>query len=113
VRFAGRPPQAGHSAGNADLRVAEEVAAGRADAGFGLRAAASRLRLDFVPLARERYFLAAARRTLRGAPAQALLRTLRGKEFASAVGGLPGYDPARAGEHESIAAALSWIERSR
>jgi molybdate transport repressor ModE-like protein len=112
VRFAGRPPQAGHSA-NADLRVAEEVAAGRADAGFGLRAAASRLRLDFVPLAKERYFLAAARRTLRAAPAQALLRTLRGKEFASAVGGLPGYDPARAGEHESIAAALSWIERSR
>jgi molybdate transport repressor ModE-like protein len=112
VRFAGRPPQ-GHGAGNADLRVAEEVAAGRADAGFGLRAAAARLRLDFVPLAKERYFLAAARRTLRGAPAQALLRTLRGKEFANLVGSLPGYDAARAGEHESIAAALSWIERSR
>lgn len=112
VRFAGRPPQ-GHGAGNADLRVAEEVAAGRADAGFGLRAAAARLRLDFVPLAKERYFLAAARRTLRAAPAQALLRTLRSKEFASIVGSLPGYDPARAGEHESIAAALSWIQRSR
>ncbi len=112
VRFAGRPPQ-GHAAGNADLRVAEEVAAGRADAGFGLRAAAARLRLDFVPLAKERYFLAAARRTLRGAPAQALLRTLRSKEFAGIVGNLPGYDAARAGEHESIAAALSWIERSR
>jgi len=112
VRFAGRPPL-GHGAGNADLRVAEEVAAGRADAGFGLRAAAARLRLDFVPLAKERYFLAAARRTLRAAPAQALLRTLRSKEFASVVGNLPGYDAARAGEHEPIAAALSWIERSR
>ena len=93
MRFADRPPQAGHSAGNADLRVAEEVAAGKADAGFGLRAAAARLRLDFVPLAKERYFLAAARRTLRGAPAQALLRTLRGKEFASAVRGLPATIP--------------------
>jgi len=113
VRFAGRPPQAGHSAGNADLSVAEEVAAGRADAGFGLRAAAARLRLDFVPLAAERYFLAAARRTLRAAPAQALLRTLRSEKFAGVVAGLPGYDAARAGEHESIAAALSWIERSR
>ena len=112
VRFADRP-QAGHSAGNADLRVAEEVAAGRADAGFGLRAAAARLRLDFVPLAKERYFLAASRRTLRGAPAQALLRTLHSKEFADIVSKLPGYDPARAGEHESIAAALSWIGRSR
>jgi molybdate transport repressor ModE-like protein len=105
VRFAGRPPQAGQT----DLAVAEEVAAGRADAGFGLRAAAARLRLDFVPLATERYFLAAARRTLRGTPAQMLLRKLRSTEFANAVSRLPGYDPARAGEHESIAAALSWI----
>jgi len=111
VRFAGRPPQAGHSAGNADLRVAEEVAAGHADAGFGLRAAAAQLRLDFVLLARERYFLAAARRTLRAAPAQTLLRTLRSDAFARTVARLPGYDPARAGENESIAAALSWIGR--
>jgi len=29
------------------------------------------------------------------------------------VARLPGYDAARAGEHESIAAALSWIARSR
>lgn len=106
VRFADRPRQGG---GNADLLVAEEVAAGRADAGFGLRAAAARLRLDFVPLATERYFLAAARRTLRAAPAQALLRTLRSAEFSRTVKRLPGYDPARAGEDESIAAALSWI----
>ena len=113
VRFAGKPPQAGGSAGNADLLVAEEVAAGRADAGFGLRAAAARLRLDFVPLATERYFLAAARRTLRAAPAQALLRTLRSEQFSAAVARLPGYGAARAGDHESIAAALSWIARSR
>jgi len=113
VRFAGKPPHAGHSAGNTDLLVAEEVAAGRADAGFGLRAAAARLRLDFVPLATERYFFAAARRTLRAAPAHALLRTLRSDQFAATVARLPGYDAARAGEHESIAAALSWIARSR
>ncbi len=112
VRFVARPPQAGRSAANADLLVAEEVAAGRADAGFGLRAAAARLRLDFVPLATERYFLAAARRTLRAAPFQALLQTLRSDEFASSVARLPGYDPARAGEHESIGAALSWIGRA-
>lgn len=106
VRFADRPRQGG---GNADLLVAEEVAAGRADAGFGLRAAASRLRLDFVPLATERYFLAAARRTLRAAPAQMLLRTLRSDAFSRTVKRLPGYDPARAGEQESIATALAWI----
>jgi len=109
VRFAGRPPQAGRDAANSDLRVAEEVAAGRVDAGFGLRAAAARLRLDFVPLATERYFLAASRRTLRASAFQSLLKTLRSDEFARSVARLPGYDPSRAGEHESIAAALSWI----
>lgn len=113
VRFAGRPPQASRNASNADLLVAEEVAAGRADAGFGLRAAAARLRLDFVHLANERYFLAASRRTLRGAAYQLLLQTLRSKEFANSVSRLPGYDPSRAGEHESVAAALSWIQRAR
>lgn len=112
VRFAGRPPQAGRSAANADLLVAEEVAAGRVDAGFGLRAAAARLRLDFVHLATERYFLAASRRTLRASAFQSLLQTLRSKAFASSVARLPGYDPSRAGEHESISAALSWIGRS-
>jgi putative molybdopterin biosynthesis protein len=109
VRFAGRPPQTGRNAGNADLWVAEEVAAGRADAGFGLRAAAARLRLDFVLLAKERYFLAATRRTLRAAPWQSLLQVLRSDEFSAVVHRLPGYDPARAGEHESIDAALAWI----
>ena len=113
VRFAGRPPQAGRNASNADLLVADEVAAGRADAGFGLRAAAARLRLDFVHLATERYFLAASRRTLRSAAYQMMLQTLRSKEFASSVSRLPGYDPSRAGEHESVAAALSWIQRAR
>ena len=38
--------------------VAATVASGGADAGFGLRAAAAEYRLAFVPLVRERYFLA-------------------------------------------------------
>jgi molybdate transport repressor ModE-like protein len=113
VRFASRPPQSGRDAANADLLVAEEVAAGRADAGFGLRAAASRLRLNFVHLATERYFLATSRRALRSAACQLLLRTLRGKEFAAEVSRLPGYDPSRSGEPESVEAALSWIQRAR
>jgi putative molybdopterin biosynthesis protein len=112
VRFAGRPPQAGRNAAYADLLVAEEVAAGRADAGFGLRAAAARLGLDFVHLATERYFLAASRQTLRGTPFQTLLQTLRGKEFAETISRLPGYDASRAGEPESVTAALSWVKRA-
>jgi molybdate transport repressor ModE-like protein len=113
VRFAGRPPHGARPAGNADLLVAEEVAAGRADAGFGLRAAAAQLRLDFVHLATERYFLAASRRTLRGDACQAVLEAIRGRDFAAAVARLPGYRLERAGEEESVEAALSWIQGAR
>jgi molybdate-binding protein len=110
VRFVDRaPPGSGRDGANADLQVAAAVAEGRADAGFGLRAAAARMRLDFVPLATERYFLAAARRTLRSAAGQSLMQVLRGAEFARSVARLPGYDASHAGAHESLAAALSWI----
>lgn len=114
VRFVDRPPPgSGRDAASADLQVAAEVAEGRADAGFGLRAAASRYGLDFVALATERYFLAAARSTLRGAPFHALQQVLRGSEFKRAVARLPGYDASQAGDRESLTAALSWLERLR
>lgn len=113
VRFVNRQPGGGRDSADADLQVAAEVAGGRADAGFGLRPAAARYGLEFVPLATERYFLAAARATLRGSPFQVLQRVLRGRDFARAVEGLPGYDGSKAGERESLAAALSWLERLR
>lgn len=115
VRFINRSPgRVGESErANADLLVAEEVAEGRADAGFGLRAAAARYGLDFVPLATERYFLAASRVTLRGAGFQALRHALRSAEFAESVAALPGYDASEAGASESIAAALSWLGHAR
>jgi putative molybdopterin biosynthesis protein len=45
--------------------VAATVASGGADAGFGLRAAAAEYQLAFVPLVRERYFLAVRAKDLR------------------------------------------------
>lgn len=114
VRFVDRPsPGSGREAGSADLQVAAEVAEGRADAGFGLRAAAAHYGLDFVPLATERYFLAAGRATLGGAPFHALQQVLRGREFKRAAARLPGYDASQAGDRESLAAALSWLEGLR
>ncbi len=112
VRFANRPAHSGRSEANADLLTAAEVAAGRADAGFGLRAAAARYRLDFVPLAKERYFLAGTRATLRAAGFQEMHRTLRSAAFAKAVADLPGYDASHAGSSESISAALSWLGKA-
>ena len=110
VRFLNRPAGA-HD--DVDLAVAAAVAAGRADAGFGLRAAAARYSLEFVPLATERYYLACARRSLREAPFQALLAVLRSREFATQVAGLPGYDLAMAGTRETLTAALAWLDAPR
>lgn len=109
VRFASRPGHSGRSEANADLLAAAEVAEGRADAAFGLRAAAARLRLGFVPLSTERYFLAATRATLRSAGFLALREVLRGKAFASAISRLPGYDATDAGKAEAIGDAVTWL----
>ena len=68
-----------------DMSVAAAVADGRADAGFGLRAEATRLKLAFVPLAMERYFFACARSSLRGSAVKTLLEILQGEAFAAAV----------------------------
>jgi molybdate transport repressor ModE-like protein len=110
VRFLNRPTGTRE---DVDLAVAAAVADGRADAGFGLRAAAARYSLEFVPLATERYYLAASRRSLRETPFQAVLATLRSREFAAAVAGLPGYDVAMAGTRETLTAALAWLEPRR
>ena len=66
--------------------VAALVASGGADAGMGLRAAAERFGLGFVPLGRETYFIAAAAGDER-------IRELRGAVEAR-VTGMPGYSPA-------------------
>ena len=71
--------------------VAATVAAGGADAGFGLRAAAAEHRLDFVPLVRERYFLAVRAKAVETAPVARLIRVLRSPAFAQIARRLAGY----------------------
>lgn len=109
VRFANRPPHSGRNEANADLLAAREVAEGRADAGFGLRAAAAKYRLDFVMLAKERYYLAGTRATFRAAAFASLRESLQSAEFTRAVRKLPGYDVSQSGAGASIDAALSWL----
>jgi molybdate transport repressor ModE-like protein len=110
VRFVNRP-QGAKPHDDIDLAVAAAVADGRADAGFGLRAAAARYTLDFVPLATERYYLAATRRALREPALQLLLGALRSESFRDAVAKLPGYDATLAGTREALTAALAWLKR--
>ncbi len=112
LRFLNRPPDAGpHD--NVDLAVAAAVAEGRAEAGFGLRAAAARYELDFVPLATERYYLALQRRTFREPGLQLLLAAMRSPEFKQAAARLPGYDLSNAGSREALGAALAWLKQPR
>lgn len=112
LRFLNRPPGGGpHD--DVDLAVAAAVADGRAEAGFGLRAAAARYGLEFVPLATERYYLALQRRTFREAPLQLLLAAMRSREFMQAAAKLPGYDASNAGSREALTAALAWLKQPR
>ena len=87
--------------------VAALIAGGQADAGFGIQAAAARYRLDFVPVCRERYFLACRTRKLDDPAVKALLAKLRGRAFRKAVEGLAGYSVEAAGDIlESFDAAV-------
>ena len=109
VRFIHRQSR---SADGEEPSVAEAVAAGRADAGFGLRADATRHKLAFTPLAIERYFFACAKAALRGAAMKALLDVLRSPDFVARVSSLPGYDASQTGKREALDAALTWVGRS-
>jgi len=65
---------------------------GAADAGLAVASVAKSLKLDFVPLHRERFDLAIDRRAYFDPPVQALLAFARTNEFARRVETLGGYD---------------------
>jgi len=88
------------------LAVAATVAAGRADAAFGLRAAAHRFGLDFIPARKEVYWLAVRSRRLDGEAAQALRRGLAGEPLRRAARGLAGYSIRGAGTVLPVGAAF-------
>ncbi|HSD55389.1 MAG TPA: substrate-binding domain-containing protein [Burkholderiales bacterium] len=73
------------------LAVAATIAAGKADAGFGLEAAARQFKLGFVPAADERYLFACRRSTLRQATMQRLRELLGDAATKRIVGRLAGY----------------------
>jgi putative molybdopterin biosynthesis protein len=80
------------------LAVAATVAAGQADAGFGIEAAAAQYQLAFVPLASEQYCLALRRDRLRDARVVALIDYLRSARCRELIAALPGYRATQSGE---------------
>jgi putative molybdopterin biosynthesis protein len=80
------------------MAVGVSVASGLIDAGLGVRAAATALDLDFIPVATEEYDLVMARWFYDSERGQKLMNIIRSDGLKRAVAKLGGYDPARAGE---------------
>jgi molybdate-binding protein len=78
--------------------VAAFVASGMADVGFGVETPARRFKLEFLPLATERYFLLCNQSDLERPHLQAVLKVLNSDEFQFAVNQLPGYTAAHCGQ---------------
>lgn len=94
---------AGHdSAEFTHAAVAAYVASGMADVSFGVETAARRFGLDFIPICRERYFLACERAALAGPLLSFVTGAMRHEAFRAALAALPGYDGAQAGSEADL-----------
>ena len=78
--------------------VACLVANGQADVGVGVKAAAQRLGLDFIPLFQERYDLVCLGQTTKTPAWQQLLDVLRSPGFIQAINQQNGYDTSLTGK---------------
>jgi molybdate-binding protein/DNA-binding transcriptional regulator YhcF (GntR family) len=84
------------------LGVARAVAEGRANAGLGIRAAATAYGLDFIPLGRERYDLVVPLPIWDTAPVRALRAVVSSAPFKETVLALGGYDVSETGVEEVV-----------
>lgn len=87
--------------------VAAFVGSGMADAAFGLELPARQFKLDFLPLARERYFVIARADALQTPLVARALEILRSPGFHAEVDTLPGYDAAHCGEVHPLSEVLA------
>jgi putative molybdopterin biosynthesis protein len=95
-----RPEQVGGYAReeHTHLAVAAAVAAGRADCGLGVLAAARAFGLDFVPVTKEPYDLVLERASLDAELLAPLWELLASDEFRAQVDALGGYDTTAMGQ---------------
>lgn len=93
--------------------VAAFIASGMADVGFGVQTAAERFKLDFIPLARERYFFAVSADTLEQPKMRKVIDVVRSQNFRDSVQQLAGYDAAGTGEILTLAQAFHSAPRKQ
>ncbi|MDP3701094.1 MAG: substrate-binding domain-containing protein [Hylemonella sp.] len=89
--------------------VAQAIAAGQADTGLGIEAAARARGLDFVPLVEEDYHLVCLKSALDEPAVQALRAVLQSGEWQQQLQQLPGYRAAESmGEVLAMSRLLPW-----
>jgi len=82
--------------------VAAYIAAGMADVGFGVEAAAKQFNLDFIPVTSEHYLMICHERSLQQATTIQFLTQIRSPEFHEEVAKLAGYSAQKCGDIESL-----------
>ena len=82
--------------------VAAFIASGMADVGVGVQTAAQRFGLHFIPLVRERYFLALNSSAIDEPPMPELLQLLQSPAYRSVVAALAGYDAGETGRLRAV-----------
>ncbi len=87
--------------------VAAFIASGMADVGFGVQTAAERFKLDFIPVARERYFFAVSAEALEQPKMRKVVDVVRSQDFRRSVQQLAGYDASDTGEILTLPQAFS------
>lgn len=93
--------------------VAAYVASGMADVGMGVEPPAREFKLEFLPVAAERYFLAGRRETFERPVIDELLRLLGGPRFKQRVARLPGYSAEDSGHVLRVKDAFPWLDAKR
>jgi molybdate-binding protein len=101
-----------HSAEFTHSAVAAYIASGMADVGIGVRTAAQRFNLDFIPLVRERYFFAVSKAAVQEPLMQRMIGILQLPEYHQVVDELPGYDATDTGRILSLDEAFGPLRRT-
>jgi molybdate transport repressor ModE-like protein len=86
--------------------VAAYIASGMADVGLGVRTAAQRFNLDFIPLVRERYFFAIRTESVDEPLIREFISVLQRPDYHAGVDDLTGYDAADTGKILSLEEAF-------
>jgi molybdate transport repressor ModE-like protein len=90
--------------------VAAYIASGMADVGIGVRTAAERFNLDFIPLVRERYYFALSIAALDDPLMRQLVAVLQQPAYHAIVNALPGYDAGDTGKVFALDKAQGWSQ---